>query len=124
MIAADTSAWADYVKGIDSEYSVHLENSLAGSVLVIPEPVLFEILSWPNLSSNSATQFLRLPRLELVSGYWERAAAMRRDLLKHKFKARAMDCLISQTCIDHKVSLICRDSDFRHFKKFGLTIIR
>ena len=123
MIAADTSAWIDHSKGVDSEYAIHLQNALASDVLVMPEPVLFEVLSAPNLSQKVAHEFLRLPRLELITGFWERAARLRRDLLKKELKARGIDCLIAQNCIDHKVPLICRDRDFRHFAKFGLTLI-
>jgi len=123
MIAADTSAWIDYSKGIDSEYAVHLQNALASNVLVMPEPVLFEILSAPNLSQKIANEFLKLSRLEVTSGFWERAAKLRSGLLKKTLKARGMDCLIAQSCIDHQVPLICRDKDFRHFEKFGLSLI-
>ena len=123
MIAADTSAWIDYSKGIDSEYAIHLQNALASDVLVMPEPVLFEVLSAPSLSQKIAHEFLRLPKLELITGFWERAARLCRDLLKKGLKARRMDCLIAQNCIDHKVPLICRDRDFRHFTKFGLALI-
>ena len=95
MIAADTSAWIDHYKGIDSEYAIHLQNALASDVLVMPEPVLFEVLSAPKLSQKTANEFLRLPRLELIPGFWERAARLRRDPLKKDMKARGMDCLIA-----------------------------
>lgn len=123
MIAADTSAWIDYSNGIDSEYAIHLENAIASGVLVIPEPVLFEILSAPNLTPRIISEFLKFPKLESSRGFWERAAELRRSLLKKASKARAMDCLIAQVCIDHDVPLICRDKDFRHFTRFGLTLI-
>ena len=123
MIAADTSAWIDYSKGIDSEYANHLQNALASGVLVMPAPVLFEVLSAPNIDSKVAKEFMRLPRLEARDGYWERAAKMRSLLLRKRLKARAMDCLIAQNCMDHRVPLICRDIDFRHFTRFGLALI-
>ena len=88
MIAADTSAWIDHSKGIDSEYAIHLQNALASDVLVMPEPVLFKVLSAPNLSQKTANEFLRLPRLELLKDFWDRAARLRRDLLKKDLKAR------------------------------------
>ena len=69
MIAADTSAWIDYSKGIDSEFAIHLENALASNVLVMPAPVLFEVLSAPSLTQKIANEFLRLPRLEPTSGF-------------------------------------------------------
>lgn len=123
MIAADTSAWIDYSKGIDSEYAVHLQNALASGVLVMPTPVLFEVLSAPRLDPKVALEFRNLPRLDLTEGYWERAAKMRSMILKKASKAWAMDCLIAQNCIDHKTPLICRDKDFRHFARFGLSLI-
>ena len=123
MIAADTSAWIDYSRGIDSEYAIHLQNALASGVLVMPAPVLFEVLSAPNLDSRVAKEFMRLPRLEARQGYWERAAKMRSLLLRKGLKARAMDCLIAQNCIDHKAPLICRDRDFRHLIRFGLSLV-
>jgi len=33
-----------------------------------------------------------------------------------------MDCLIAQNCIDHGVTLIASDGDYRHFVKEGLKL--
>ena len=122
MIAADTSAWIDFSKGVESESSVHLEAALSSGALVMPLPVLFEVLSGPGLTRRAEASFLRLPRLEVLSGYWERAGEMRRKLLKGGLKARAMDCLIAQSCLDHGVALIAADQDYRHFVKLGLKL--
>jgi predicted nucleic acid-binding protein len=123
MIAADTSAWIDYSKGVESTRSKHLEAALADGILVIPTPVLFEILSAPGLTSEAESFILNLPKLEGSAGYWERAGLIRRGLLKKGLKARSMDCLIAQICIDHDLSLIAADLDYRHFVRHGLRII-
>ena len=122
MIAADTSAWIDHFRGQDSPASKRLENALSNGSLVLPLHVLFEILSGPGLAKGAETALLQIPRLEIKTGYWERAANMRRTLLKSGTKSRSMDCLIAQNCIDHAVGLIAADNDFRHYVKFGLTL--
>lgn len=122
MIAADTSAWLDYSKGLESEKSQLLETALSDGTLVMPMPVLFEILSGPGLTQEARTLFLELPKLDALPGYWERAGDLRRSLLRKGLKARSMDCLIAQNCIDHSVSLIAADSDYRHFVKDGLKL--
>ncbi len=123
MIAADTSAWVDHFRGQDSPASKALETALFNGSLVLPIHVLFEILSGPGLTKVGETALLRIPRLEIKTGYWERAAHMRRTLLKSGAKSRSLDCLIAQNCIDHAVGLIAADNDFRHYVKFGLTLV-
>jgi predicted nucleic acid-binding protein len=122
MIAADTSAWVDYAKGVDSGPCRRLESALSDGTLLMPPPVLFEILSGPGLTSEARRSILQLPRLELLRGYWERAGALRSSLVRKGLKARAMDCLIAQGCIDHDVGLIAADPDFRHFVPHGLKL--
>ncbi len=123
MIAADTSAWVDYAKGVDSESARKLEAALLDGSLVIPLPVLFEVLSGPGLTKEARQYILDLPKLEIVSDYWERAGVLRGAVLRKGLKARAMDCLIAQNCIDHGVALIVSDQDFRHFTRHGLKIV-
>ena len=123
MIAADTSAWIDYAKGVDSAQALHLESALTDGTLVIPLPVFFEILSGPGLTKEARQYILQLPKLETVAGFWERAGTLWGVLLKKGLKARAMDCLIAQSCMDHDIGLIATDQDFRHFIKQGLKLI-
>lgn len=120
MIAADTSAWVDYAKGVESDEARRLEACLSEGTLVIPSPVLFEILSGPGLTDEARRSIQDLPRLDISQGYWERAAALRRAVMKRGLKARAMDCLIAQNCIDHHAGLITSDQDFRRLVAGGL----
>lgn len=122
MITADTSAWIDYSRGLNTRRSEQLEQCLFNGTLAISPPVLFEILSGPGLTPQAEQLICQLPRLEVKIGFWERAGRMRRALLKRGLKARSMDCLIAQNCIDEEVVLIAADQDYRHFSKFGLKI--
>lgn len=123
MIAADTSAWIDYAKGAETDAARALESAIIAGRLVMPCPVLFEILSSPTLTSPARQLISDIPRLEMLEGYWEKAGALRAAVIKKGLKARAMDCLIAQACIDHGVALIAVDRDFRHFVKHGLGLV-
>jgi predicted nucleic acid-binding protein len=124
MIAADTSAWIDYSSGVKSRHSEKLEAVLNNGALVMPPPVLFEILSGPGLTNEAKELFVQLPRLDTIEGFWERAGELRRGLLKKGLKARSMDCLIAQYCMDNAAALIAADSDFDHFVKSGLVLAK
>jgi predicted nucleic acid-binding protein len=50
-------------------------------------------------------------------GYWERAGALRAQVLAKRLKARLGDALIAQSCIDRGIPLITRDRDFRSFAR-------
>lgn len=122
MRAADTSAWIDYSRGLESEESKKLEASLFDGTLLMPLPVLFEILSGPGLTLEAGKLICELPKLDTKVGFWERAGELRKSILKKGLKARAMDCLIAQNCMDYEVPLIAADQDYRHFIKFGLKL--
>jgi predicted nucleic acid-binding protein len=77
--------------------------------------VLTELLSDPQLPARVAALLKDLPMLEVTDGYWERAGILRSEILSRKLKARLADALIAQSCLDHDVTLVSRDSDFRHF---------
>lgn len=123
MIAADTSAWIDYSKGAPTSAAARLEACLKQGALVLPPPVLFELLSAPGLARAAELLIRELPRLENKDGYWERSGELRRALLEKGLKARSMDCLIAQSCLDHGVPLIASDKDYRHFGRFGLRLV-
>jgi predicted nucleic acid-binding protein len=77
--------------------------------------VLTELLSDPQLPSRVAALLEGLPMLEVTDGYWEKAGILRSEVLSRKLEARLADALIAQSCLDHDVILVSRDSDFRHF---------
>ena len=122
MIAADTSVFIDFSQGNETRQTELLVWALEQATLVLPTPVFYEILSGPGLTAEAEDAIVQIPRLALKDDYWSYAGHMRRKLLAKKKRARGLDCLIAQNCIDHDVALITTDRDFRHFKTFGLKI--
>lgn len=123
MIAVDTSTWINFYEQEDGAEVRSLIKALeAGSVVMLP-PVLTELLSSIHLSEEDKRYLTLLPRVDLIGGYWERAGRIRCELLKKKYKARTLDCLIAQICMDHNIPLMSSDKDFRHFTKRGLILL-
>ena len=119
MIALDSSALIAYLEGLET-----IAANAAGLVLgerqaCLPPVVLSEVLSDPALPANVAGLLKALPTLPVTDGYWERAGELRSRLLAKGLKARLADTLIAQSCLDHGVSLVTQDRDFRHFAKVG-----
>lgn len=119
MIALDSSAIIAYLEGRDT-----IAANAAGMVLgerqaCLPPVVLSEVLSDPELPANVAGLIKALPSLPITDGYWERAGELRSRLLAKGLRARLADTLIAQSCLDHGVSLVTQDRDFRHFAKVG-----
>lgn len=123
MIAADTSVLIDYFQGKNNPHTEKLDEVFTYHLLVLPPTVLVEILSDPFLPKKFIEKISELPILELTDNFWQRAGISRSKLISKKLKARLADTLISQSCIDHQIPLITRDSDFRHFAKYcGLVL--
>lgn len=117
MIAADTSTWISFFEGHQGEDVVALTRALEARQVVMPPPVLTELLSDPELSPSVARILLDLPLLGLRDGFWHRAGILRARALGRKRKARLGDALIAQCCIDSNIALITRDGDFKAFSE-------
>jgi hypothetical protein len=78
-----------------------------------------ELLSDPKLPRAVAELLAELPLLDPDAGYWERAGRLRSRVLAAGRKARLADVLVAQSCLDHRVVLITRDRDFRHFARLA-----
>lgn len=115
MIAADTSAWIAFFEGDAGEDVVALTEALRARQVVMPPPVLTELLSDPELSSSVAQTLLEVPMVPIQDGFWYRAGKLRSRALARKRKARLGDALIAQCCIDADFPLITRDGDFKAF---------
>lgn len=119
MIAVDTSSWVAYLSGtIGNDVSV-VETALTERQICLPPVVLTELLSDPKLPAAVLTLFRQLPVLVVSEGYWERAGALRSLIISRRRRASLADALIAQSCLDHDVSLITRDADFRPFARLG-----
>lgn len=115
MIAADTSTWIAYFQGDGGEDVDLLDRALYERQLLMPPPVLTEMLSDPKLALEVSRTLSGLPLIEVESGYWERAGELRAKVLAKRQKARLGDALIAQSCIDRAIPLLTRDKDFLAF---------
>ncbi len=124
MIAADTSSWIAYLEGARGEDVDLLDRALADGQLVLPAPVLTELLSDPEIDRSLVEDLLELPLLEPAGDFWVRAGRLRATVLARKRKARLADALIAQLCLDRGVKLITRDRDFQAFvETTGLDLV-
>ena len=124
MIAADTSSIVAYLSGAAGHDVEVMEAALEDRQLCLPPVVLTELLSAPLLPREVAARLREVPLLGVNEGYWERAGALRARVLAAKRRARLGDALIAQSCLDHRVRLITRDRDFRHFARAaGLRLV-
>lgn len=117
MIAVDSSTLIAFIggdPGIDVDL---LDGAIVSNDITLPPVVLTEVLCQPHLPARHSSLIRTLATLEISDGYWLRAAELRGQIIGRKLKARLADVLIAQSCIDHGVALITRDTDFRHFAK-------
>ena len=119
MIALDASALIAFLQGDDTPAAAAAGVVLAERQACLPPVVLTEVLSDPKLPKRVADLIGALPLLESSDGYWHRAGALRSRVLAAGRRARLADTLIAQSCLDHDVSLVSSDRDFRHFARAG-----
>jgi predicted nucleic acid-binding protein len=115
VIAADTSTWIAFLEGSAGDDVQRLDQGLADRQVLMVPVVLTELLSDSSLPTAVAETLSEVPLLEIESGYWQRAGALRAKVLSKRRKARLGDALIAQSCIDARVLLLTRDRDFRAF---------
>jgi predicted nucleic acid-binding protein len=115
VIAADTSSWIAFLEGSSGQDVQLLDRALQDGQVVMVPVVLTELLSDARLPAQVVKTLSELPLLEVSSGYWQRAGALRAKVLATRRKARLGDALIAQTCLDQSTPLITRDRDFRAF---------
>ena len=123
MIAADTSTWIAFLEGEAAADTELLDQALGNRQLLMVPVVLTELLSDPKVPAEVAKTLCDVPAIEIGSGYWQRAGALRAKVLaKHR---RALgDALIAQSCIDGGISLLTPDRDFRAFSEAaGLRLV-
>ena len=115
MIAADTSTWIAFLEGEAAADTELLDRALRDRQLLMVPVVLTELLSDSKLPVEVAKTLCDVPAIEIDSGYWQRAGALRAKVLAKRRRTRLGDALIAQSCIDGEISLLTRDRDFRVF---------
>jgi predicted nucleic acid-binding protein len=119
VIALDSSALIAHLEGEDTAAATAVALVLAERQACLPPVVLTEVLSDPTLPPHVAQLITALPVLDTTVGYWQRAGELRARVLKAGRRARLADTLIAQSCLDHDISLVTADRDFRYFAKAG-----
>lgn len=119
MIAVDTSTLAAYLAGEPGGDVEALDLALSHNQAQLPPVVVAELLSAPRATEQLARLLRDLPMLSIADGYWQRAGELRRAVRQRGHKAALADTLICQSCLDHDMALLTRDSDFRAFARFG-----
>jgi len=115
VIAVDTSSWIAYLEGAQGDDVNLVDRALAEGQVVLPAPVLTELLSDPKIDPGLVEDLLQLPLLEPAGDFWARAGRLRAAVLARKRKARLGDALIAQLCLDQGIQLVTRDKDFQAF---------
>jgi predicted nucleic acid-binding protein len=124
VIAVDTSSMIAFLEGAPGDDVELVQSALDHQQLVLPPPVLTELLSDPALEPSVCALLTALPQLQLEPGFWDRAGLLPASVLKRRLKARVADALIAQSCLDQTVPLVTRDKDVRHFAKAaGLALL-
>jgi predicted nucleic acid-binding protein len=124
MFCADSSSWIAYLSGESGDDVDLLDTCLRHQFVLMPPIVLAELLSDPLLPADVEAHLRMIPVMELMPGFWERAGKTRAELIRRKMKPKLADTLIAQTCMDHKLPLHTRDTDFRPFAKhLGLQLV-
>ncbi|NRA26646.1 MAG: PIN domain-containing protein [Opitutales bacterium] len=124
MIAVDTSSLVAFFQGELSVDVEAIERSISEETLIVPPFVVTEIFSAKNLSTEAKLVVDSLPTRTLDVSFWKRSGLLRLKLLKLGLKARSIDSLIAQFCLDNKLTLICGDRDFRHLSEHtGLNLL-
>ncbi len=119
MIAIDSSIAIPWFEGRDFAEAEQVRRLAEQESLVMPGATLTELLSGRNAAPNLLAQLSGLPELPVLPGYWTRAGALRREVLRLGRRARLGDALIAQACIDSDVALLTRDSDFSAYVVAG-----
>lgn len=118
MIAVDTSSMIAFFQGEEGNDIEIIRDCIEAGNIMLPPLVLTELLSDFGFPREIYEVLTALPLLEIKDGYWERAGNLRAMILAKKLKARVVDTLIAQICLDHDLALITRDSAFKKFAKF------
>ena len=71
------------------------------------------------VAAGRAYEELRRLRGKVKLGIDLRSGRLRSKLIARRRRVRLADALVAQSCLDHRVRLVTRDDDFRHFARLG-----
>lgn len=117
MIVADTSAWIDYVKGVDAPHTNMLDYALEHDRIVTGDLIIAEFLQGFREEKDVEVAKQMMERLEYRDFVGKdiafKAADNFRTLRKHGITVRkTIDVIIATFCIENGFELIHNDRDF------------
>lgn len=114
----DTSAWVEYLRETGSPTHLALRAGvLDGQPIMIPAPVVTELLFGSSSEAEAAELFQLLKRFEILEpdslGVYLEAARIYRICRRAGFTIRStVDCLVAATALDKDRPLLARNRDF------------
>ncbi len=130
MIVADTSAWIDYVRGIDAPHTNLLDYELEHSRIITGDIIIAEFLQGFRSDKEYETARQMMESLEYHDFVGKeiaiQAAQNFRKLRKNGITIRkTIDVIIATFCIENGYELIHNDRDFDPMEEIlGLAIRR
>ena len=118
MILVDTSVWIQFFNGIDTAPSRWLERLIEGEEDIgISEYILTEVLQGFKRDEDfeiARQHLLQFPIFSLsrLDSYVKAAQIYRRCRKEGITIRKTIDCLIAQTAIEHRLTLLHHDADF------------
>jgi predicted nucleic acid-binding protein len=128
MIVADTSAWIDYVRGVDAPHTNILDRELSHNRIITGDLIIADFLQGFREEKDFKAAKRMMESLEyhdLVGKEIAVRAAMNfRKLRKNGITTRkTIDVLIATFCIENGFALIHNDRDFEPMEKLlGLRV--
>ncbi len=120
MVVVDSSVWIDYFNGKDTLQTERLGNVISGSIIVVGDLILAEVLQGFREDRDYKIAKSLLEELELVTmsnvDIAFKSANNYRFLRKKGMTVRkTVDCLIATYCIENQLPLLHSDKDFDAF---------
>ena len=120
MVLVDTSVWIDFFNGKDTAQTTRLESLLSGTIIVVGDLILAELLQGFARDRDYAIARSLLEELELVQlcnvELAIKAAQNYRTLRKQGITVRkTIDTVIATYCIENSLPLLFSDRDFQPF---------
>lgn len=123
VIAADKVAMQDLFGERPESRAWILREAFENGRVLLPPPVLTQLLSDVMLPAPKAARLRAIPLLEIHEGFWDRVGLLRALLKAGDDKAYLADCLTAQCCIDNDIPLLAYDPDFARFERAGLKLL-
>lgn len=121
---ADTSIWIDYFLGKPGDDLELFRNRLNEGQVVMAPSVLSELLSSTAMPATVEKALLEIRFATPSSHFWQETGKLQRHLAKLGTHATLADCLVAQSCLEHKLPLLTRNRAIIKFgPKVGLNLL-